>query len=72
MEALKTSEIEGEFLNRDSIQSSIRRNFGLETDNHKILPAEQGIAEMMVDLYRNYAKPLSHQTLFAWHKMLTR
>lgn len=71
MEALKTSEIEGEFLNRDSIQSSIRRNFGLETDNHKILPAEQGIAEMMVDLYRNYAKPLSRQTLFAWHKMLT-
>lgn len=70
-EALKTSEIEGEFLNRDSIQSSIRRNLGLETDNRKIPPAEQGIAEMMVDLYRNYAKPLSHQTLFAWHKMLT-
>ena len=70
-EALKTSEIEGEFLNRDSIQSSIRRNLGLETDNRKIPPAEQGIAEMMVDLYRNFAKPLSHQTLFAWHKMLT-
>jgi Fic family protein len=70
-EALKTSEIEGEFLNRDSIQSSIRRNLGLETDNRKIPPAEQGIAEMMVDLYHNYAKPLSHQTLFVWHKMLT-
>ena len=70
-EALKTSEIEGELLNRDSIQSSIRRNFGLETDNRKIPPAERGIAEMMVDLYRNYAKPLSHQTLFDWHKMVT-
>ena len=70
-EALKTSEIEGEFLNRDSIQSSIRRNLGLETDNRKVPPAEQGIAEMMVDLYRNYAKPLSHQTLFNWHEMLT-
>ena len=70
-EALKTSEIEGELLNRDSIQSSIRRNFGLETDNRKILPAERGIAEMMVALYRYYAKPLSHQTLFTWHKMIT-
>ncbi|MBC8287936.1 MAG: Fic family protein [Nitrospinae bacterium] len=70
-EALKTSEIEGEILNRYSIQSSIRHNFGLETDNRKIPPAERGIAEMMVDLYRNYAKPLSHQTLFNWHKQLT-
>ena len=34
-EALKTSEIEGEMLNRDSLQSSIRRNFGLTTDRRK-------------------------------------
>ena len=51
-EALNTSEIEGEILNRDSLQSSIRRNFGLATDNRKIPPAEQGIAQMMVELYR--------------------
>lgn len=70
-EALKTSEIEGELLNRDSIQSSILRSFGLETDNRKIPLAERGIAEMMVDLYRNYTKPLTHQTLFAWHSLLT-
>lgn len=70
-EAFKTSEIEGELLNRESIQSSIRRNFGLEADNRKISPAEQGIAEMMVDLYLNYAKPLTRQTLFAWHSLLT-
>jgi Fic family protein len=70
-EALKTSEIEGEFLNRDSIQSSIRRNFGLETDNRKIPPAERGIAEMMVDLHQNFAKPLTHKTLYNWHEMVT-
>jgi len=70
-EALKTSEIEGELLNRESIQSSIRRNFGLETDNRKISPAEKGIAEMMVNLYQNYSKPLSNKTLFTWHEMLT-
>jgi Fic family protein len=54
-EAVTTSEIEGEILNRDSVQSSIRRNFGLETDNRKVPPAEQGIAAMMTDLYRKYA-----------------
>ncbi len=70
-EALKTSEIEGEYLNRESLQSSIRRQFGLNTDHRKIPAAEQGIAEVMVDLYRNYQPLLSHTTLFEWHKMLT-
>ena len=70
-EAINTSEIEGEILNRDSVQSSIRRNFGLDTDNQRIPPAEQGIAEMMVDLYQTYNEPLSHSKMFTWHKMLT-
>ena len=69
-EAIKTSEIEGEILNRDSVQSSIRRNFGLDADNRRIQPAERGIAEMMVDQYRNFMKPLSHQSLWEWHKMV--
>jgi Fic family protein len=71
-EALKTSEIEGEYLNRDSLQSSICRQFGLLTADHrKIPPAEQGIAEMMVDLYRSFDAALSHKSLFAWHSLLT-
>lgn len=70
-EALKTSEIEGEYLNRESVQSSIRRNFGLDTDARRIPPAEQGIADMMTDLYRSFAEPLAHETMFRWHGMLT-
>jgi hypothetical protein len=70
-EALKTSEIEGEILNRDSLQSSVRRNFGLTKDKRKIPPAEKGIADMMIDLYKNIAAELTHETLFEWHKMLT-
>lgn len=70
-EALKTSEIEGEMLNRDSLQSSIRRNFGLKTDHRKIPPAEKGIADMMTDLYQNFYTKLTHKTLFKWHEMLT-
>ena len=70
-EALNTSEIEGEYLNRDSLQSSIRRHFGISTDNRKITPAEFGISEMMINLYDTYNKPLTHETLLQWHRMLT-
>jgi Fic family protein len=69
-EAVTTSEIEGEMLDRASVQSSIRRQLGLATEKRRIGPAEQGIAEMMVDLYRAFATPLSHTMLFAWHRML--
>lgn len=50
-EAVKTSEIEGEILNRDSVQSSLRRQFGLQSDSRRVTPAEQGIAQMLSDLY---------------------
>jgi Fic family protein len=71
-EALKTSEIEGEILNRDSVQSSLRHQLGLDADaaDRSISPAERGIAEMMVNLYRSFAEPLMHQTMFAWHRMI--
>ena len=70
-EAMKTSEIEGEYLIRDSVQSSIKRNFGLETKLGRVAPAEQGIAEMMTVLYRTYEEQLSNETMYGWHKMLT-
>src|SRR5215216_6697037 len=54
-EAVKTSEIEGEILNRDSVQSSLRHQFGLGAEAPGVKPAERGISEMMVDLYRNFA-----------------
>jgi Fic family protein len=69
-EAVTTSEIEGEVLDRASVQSSIRRQLGLATDNRRVRPAEQGIAEMMVDLYRSFSGPLSDEMLFRWHSML--
>jgi Fic family protein len=71
-EALTTSEIEGEILDRASVQSSIRRQLGFGTDKRRVDPAEEGIAEMMVALYRSYAEPLSDEMLFAWHRMLVK
>ncbi len=50
-EALDTSEIEGELLNRDSVQSSIRRALGLTVEQHKkSKPGEVGIADMMAEI----------------------
>jgi Fic family protein len=69
-EALETSEIEGEILSRDSLQSSIRRQFGLATDHRRIPPAEAGIAEMMVQLYRKFDGPVTDELLFAWHRLV--
>lgn len=69
-EALKTSEIEGKILDRDSLQSSIKRCFGLKAPSTNRHPAENGIAEMMIDLYYHYDAPLTHEILWMWHKML--
>jgi Fic family protein len=69
-EALKTSEIEGEILNRNSVQSSLRHQFGIGEAVPGVSAAERGIAEMMVDLYRSFAEPLTDQTMFGWHSML--
>src|SRR6266700_5408722 len=69
-EAVKTSEIEGEILNRDSVQSSLRHQLGLGAERPGITPAERGIATMMVDLYRSFAGALTDKTMFDWHRML--
>jgi len=67
-EAIDTSAIEGETLDRDSVQSSIRRHLGLAGDQRRVKPAEAGIAEMMVDLYERVAEPLDRATLDRWHR----
>ena len=69
-EAMRTSAIEGEVLDRLSVQSSLRRQFGLTPDSYPMKPREQGISEMTVDVYSAFAAPLDHQTLFRWHSML--
>jgi Fic family protein len=71
-EAVTTSAIEGEVLDRASVRSSILHQLGLASpDKRRVLPAEQGIAEMMVDLYRSFSQPLSDEMLFGWHRMVT-
>lgn len=70
-EALKTSAIEGEILDRESVKSSVRRQFGLAADR-RAGPAESGIAELMVACFRSFSEPLSHETLSLWHRLVCR
>ncbi len=71
-EALTTSEIEGEVLDRASVQSSLRRQLGLAAARRSVKPAEQGIAEMMIALCRTFGAPLSEEMLFSWHRQLMK
>lgn len=71
-EALRTSRIEGEMLDRDSLQSSLQHQLGLGMDGRKIPPAERGISELLVDGYRRFDQALTEERLLQWHAMLMR
>src|SRR3546814_8971351 len=63
-EMVDSSAIEGEVLDRASVQSSIARQLGFVSDKRRSNPAEAGAAELMADLYRRYAQPLTDEQLF--------
>ncbi|MEM8937946.1 MAG: Fic family protein [Bacteroidota bacterium] len=72
-EAIKTSEIEGEYLSRNDVMSSIRRNLGLNPE----LPLTkdkraEGAAELMLAVRNDFLKPLTSSILFEWHSMLMK
>ena len=70
-EAVKTSEIEGEYLSRSNVMSSIRHNLGLSTDKEQIADQyAKGAADLMVDVRNTYREPLSKKKLFDWQKMI--
>ena len=70
-EAIKTSEIEGEYLSRKDVMSSIRKNLGLGQPLEKVQDKRaEGVAALMIDVRNSYAEPLSKEKLFEWHRML--
>lgn len=71
-EAVTTSTIEGELLDRDSVQRSIRRALSLGLPDAAATPAERGIAELLVDVCRTFTQPLDAGTLHRWHAMVMR
>lgn len=71
LDVLKSSEIEGEFLNRDQVRSSIAKRLGLSISG--LVPADSnvdGVVEMMLDATQGCEKSLSFERLFGWHSAL--
>jgi Fic family protein len=70
-DVLKSSEIEGEILDRDQVRSSIARRLGIDA---AALPASdrevEGAVEMMLDATQKYKDKLTQDRLFAWHASL--
>jgi len=69
-EGAESAKIEGEILDRESLQSSIGRQFGLDPLLKKESLKEQGMAEALLDVYKTFKDPLDHNTLFRWHDYL--
>jgi Fic family protein len=69
-EAISTSQIEGESLNRESVRSSIKYYLGLEANGtiNRDLKAD-GIANLMVDVRQSIGRELTHQKLYQWQTM---
>jgi Fic family protein len=70
-DVLKSSEIEGEVLDRGQVRSSIARRLGLDIGG--LTPADrnvEGVVEMMLDATQRYDRPLTARRLFDWHAAL--
>ncbi len=72
-EAVKTSEIEGEYLKRTDVMSSIRINLGLEKKNIQVLDQKAiGASELIISVRESFNEPISEEILFTWHRMIMR
>jgi len=71
IEILKSTEIEGEFLDREQVRSSIARRLGLDISG--LVYSERnvdGIVDLMLDATKKYDKELTKERLFSWHASL--
>lgn len=70
-EVVKSSEIEGEVLDRDQVRSSLARQLGM--DIGALTPAERhvdGAVEVILDATEKYSEPLTAERLFGWQAAL--
>ncbi len=70
-DVIKTSEIEGEKLNPESVRSSLARRLGM--DIGALAPADRhvdGVVDMILNATQQYDHPLTEERLFGWHAAL--
>ncbi|MEO8316472.1 MAG: Fic family protein, partial [Pseudomonadota bacterium] len=70
-DVIRTSEIEGEILNLESVRSSIARRLGV--DIGAVAPVDrhvEGVVDMVLDATSHCGQPLTADRLFGWHAAL--
>ena len=71
LDVIKSSEIEGEYLNPEQVRSSIARRLGIEIAGSVASDRNvDGVVELMVDATKNANKLLTAERLFDWHAAL--
>ncbi len=70
--AIRTSQIEGEDLNVESVRSSVARRLGLDRAGmvDSSTPQTNALIGLLMDATRNYDKPLTQQRLCDWQAAL--
>lgn len=70
-EAIKTSEIEGEYYSRKDVLSSIKKNMGLQLKAFNLQDKKaESVSKLLLAVRTTYAKPLTKKMLFEWHSTL--
>lgn len=69
-EGEESARIEGEVLDRESLQSSIRRHFGLQSDGKREGEPEARMAKVLCQAFGEYCEPLTHEMMYSWHATL--
>ena len=70
-DVLRSTEIEGEKLDREQVRSSVARRLGLDAAG--LVPSSRnvdGVVEMMLDATQNHQRPMTEERLFGWHAAL--
>ncbi len=71
IEAVKNFEIEGEYLSREEVLSSIRNGLGFNRIPQHIKDKRaEGITRLMIDVRTHFAAPLDESMLFNWHQLM--
>ncbi|MNK36660.1 Adenosine monophosphate-protein transferase SoFic [compost metagenome] len=69
-EAIKTSEIEGEYMSREDVMSSIKKNLGLKDDKIVRDKRVAGIAKLMTTIRKSPNEELTIEMILYWHEIL--
>ena len=68
---IKSSEIEGQILDKHLVRSSIARRLGIDIGGETPVSRDiEGVVEMMLDATQNYSSQMTKERLIGWHAAL--